>query len=116
MALEKEFPCLKIDLSFKKSNKPQGICYRAMRFKKVSSLKDVWSFLGEHGISYTEMMTLYKGVKMLDQISETNPALSSNNDKPFIKEFGGVYAKVLLIGSNTKSNNRITLSTGSSTC
>ncbi len=118
VAVEKAFSCTKIKRSFAETKNALEIrpCI-AMEPPKISSLKPVWPYLGENGISRTEMATLYKGVKLLEQSGDTGKSeasVISNNNTSFIKDFADVYAKILLIGTNTTS--RVLLSEGSSTC
>ena len=119
VAVEKAVPCIKIKRSFTETKKPFGLgCIIPMALPKtVENLKPVWPFLGRNDISRSEMATLYKGVKLLEQGGETgqaNAPLISNNDTSFNKDFADVYAKVLLIG--TETTGRVVLSEGSSTC
>jgi len=119
VAVEKAFSCIKIKRSFAETKKAfESKCTPLpIAPTMIRSLKPVWPFLGENDISRTEMATLYKGVKLLDQSGDTGKieaSVISNNNTSFIKDFADVYAKILLIGTNTTS--RVLLSEGSSTC
>jgi hypothetical protein len=115
VAVEKAFPCIKIKRSLAEIIRPtpKSVCIQpAMQPPPFTSLTPLWPYLDENNISYDEQVILYKGVILLEQSGETGKV--SNNDTSSIKDFANVYAKVLLIATNT--TNRSVLSEGSSSC
>jgi hypothetical protein len=141
-AVEKIFPCIKIERSFAKTIKPKSSGCGAVTadVRKISSLTPLWPYLDQVNISYAEQDILYRGVQLLEKsfehegqvhafgnndtslISNDDTSLINNNDTSLInnndpfpyKDFANIYAKILLIG--TEATNRVVLSEGSSTC